>query len=156
MLSNVKLKTSNICETFSSESLATWLNWLTTFVSLSAGRGKTPSSIFEPAQTFPISSLFVLLSSDVFEEVDSTIPSSSAALSSKLSAVSSISSEISSSTSDSLVLESSLKLSSTSTSTTSLSLDSSSFNSEDSKSLSKSSISSLLTSPDVSSVSFIS
>ena len=56
LLSKVKLNTSKICETFSSESFATWLSWLTTFVSFSAGKGKTPSLIFEDDHSFTISS----------------------------------------------------------------------------------------------------
>mgnify|MGYP003425909322 CR=1 FL=1 len=56
LLSKVRLSTSKIWETFSSESFATWVNWLTTFVSCSAGKGKTPSFILEEVQSFTISS----------------------------------------------------------------------------------------------------
>lgn len=82
LLSKVKLNTSKICETFSSESFATWLSWLTTFVSFSAGKGKTPSLIFEDDHSFTISSSdlldFVTVSSicELKDELFSNITSS--------------------------------------------------------------------------------
>ncbi len=55
--SKIKLNTSKILEAFSSLSCATSLNWLTTFVFFSTGKGNTPWSICPSVQSFPIASV---------------------------------------------------------------------------------------------------